>query len=105
MTIEYKQQLLNDKIAVELDSEPAAKGRIKLPDWQKYLRGTVIAVGPGRALPNGERAPMVCKVGDRISFPPTAGMDANLGSTQQIRLMRDDDVECVWEDGEMEDVA
>ena len=50
----FNRKLLDDMIAVELLGEPAAKGRIKLPDWQKYLRGTVIATGPGRMLPEAE---------------------------------------------------
>lgn len=88
--------LLDDMIAVELDTEPAAKGRIKLPDWQNYLRGTVVAAGPGRPLYNGSRAPMSCIIGDRVSFPPTAGMDADLGLGKPIRLMKDGDVDAIW---------
>ena len=96
MSIETKQ-LLDDMIAVRLDTEPAAKGRIKLPDWQKYLRGTVVAAGPGAPTYAGGRKPMACQVGNLVSFPPTAGMDADLGVGSPIRLMRDEDVDCVWE--------
>lgn len=98
MTIEFKQILIDDMIAVQLDSEHAAKGRIKLPDWQKYLRGTVIAVGPGKALYTGGRGPMAVAVGDKISFSPTAGMDTSYGVNQDIRLMREPDVEAIWEE-------
>lgn len=97
MSIESKT-LLDDMIAVELDSEPAAKGRIKLPDWQKYLRGTVVSVGPGRPLYTGGRAPMLCSVGSKVSFSPTAGMDADLGLGHPVRLMKDSDVDCVWDE-------
>jgi chaperonin GroES len=72
-----------------------AEGVIKLPDWQRTLRGEVIAVGPGRMLPLGERAPMECRVGDTVSFAATAGMDSDYGVGKRIRLMRDSDVDAV----------
>jgi co-chaperonin GroES (HSP10) len=97
MTIETKQ-LLDDMVAIQLDAEPASKGRIKLPDWQKYLHGTVIAVGPGKPLYTGGRGPMACQVGNKVSFAPTAGMDADLGVGHAVRLMHDVDVDAIWED-------
>jgi chaperonin GroES len=97
MSITFGQRLLDDMIAVALLGEPAAKGRIKLPDWQKYLRGTVIAVGPGKMLPFGERAPMETKVGDVVTFSPTAGMESDFGVGRAVRLMRDPDVDTVEE--------
>ena len=95
--MEFNRQLLDDMIVVELIGAPAAKGRIKLPDWQKYLRGTVIATGPGRMLPHGERAPMATKVGDVVTFAPTAGMDTDFGVGRPIRMMKDPDVDTVEE--------
>ena len=95
--MEFRRYLLDDMIVVELIGEPAAKGRIKLPDWEKFLRGTVIAVGPGRMLPEGKRAPMETKVGDVVTFPPTAGLDTDFGVGRAIRMMRDPDVDTVEE--------
>ncbi len=94
MTIVFKQKLRDEFIAVELID--VVQGRIKLPDWQKYLRGTVIAVGPGKMLPFGERAPMATKVGDTVQFGPAAGMEAEYGVGQKLRIMRDSDVDAVW---------
>ncbi len=91
--IEFSQQLLDDLIAVELLDK--VEGVIKLPDWQRILRGEVVAVGPGRMLPLGERAPMECSVGDRVSFAATAGMDSSYGIGKKIRIMRDTDVDTV----------
>src|ERR1035438_1158976 len=68
--IVFSQRLLDDLIAVALLDK--AEGVIKLPDWQRVLRGEVVAVGPGRMLPLGERAPMECRVGDQVSFSATA---------------------------------
>lgn len=93
MTIEFRQKLMNDLIAVALLDK--ADGMIKLPDWQRTLRGEVVAVGPGRMLPLGERAPMECRVGDVVTFAATAGMDSDYGVGRKIRLMRDTDVDTV----------
>ena len=89
--IDFSQRLLDDLIAVELLDK--AEGVIKLPDWQRILRGEVVAVGPGRMLEYGERAPMECSVGDIVSFAATAGMDSDYGVGKKIRLMRDTDVD------------
>ena len=94
--ISFTQLLLDDLIAVALLDK--TDGMIKLPDWQRTLRGEVVAVGPGRILPLGERAPMECRVGDTVSFAATAGMDSDYGVGKKVRLMRDTDVdtmECV----------
>ncbi len=91
--IKFSQRLLDDLIAVELLDK--AEGVIKLPDWQRTLRGEVVAVGPGRMLPLGERAPMECRIGDTVSFSATAGMDSSYGIGKNIRLMRDSDVDAV----------
>ncbi len=93
--IDFSQRLLDDLVAVELLDK--ADGVIKLPDWQRTLRGAVVAVGPGRMLPMGERAPMECRVGDVITFPATAGMDAEYGVGKKVRLMKDTDVDAIEE--------
>jgi chaperonin GroES len=93
MSINFSQHLLDDLIAVALLDK--ADGVIKLPDWQRTLRGEVVAVGPGRMLPLGARAPMECAVGDVVAFSATAGMDSDYGVGQKIRLMRDTDVDTI----------
>jgi chaperonin GroES len=91
--IDFSQRLLDDLVAVQLLDK--AEGVIKLPDWQRTLRGEVVAVGPGRMLPLGERAPMEVKIGDVVTFAATAGMDSEYGVGQKVRLMRDTDVDAV----------
>lgn len=91
--MEFKQILLDDMIAVELTL--STPDRIKLPSWQKYLEGVVVAAGPGRPLYTGGRAEMMTKVGDKVTFGPTMGMDTNLGVGRPIRLMHDTDVDTV----------
>ncbi len=63
---------LNDKVVVKpLKQEEITKGGIVLPDTareEKPEQGEVMAVGPGKLLENGQRAPMSVKAGDRILF-------------------------------------
>jgi chaperonin GroES len=91
--VDFGQRLLDDLIAVALLDK--AEGVIKLPDWQRTLRGEVVAVGPGRMLPLGECAPMETRVGDIVTFAATAGMDADYGVGRKVRLMRDTDIDTV----------
>lgn len=93
--ISFNQRLLDDFIVVALIGEPASKSVIKLPDWQRYLRGEVTAVGPGRMLPLGGRAPMECRIGDVVIFGATAGMETDYGVGRKVRMMRDTDVDAI----------
>lgn len=95
--IKFGQQLLDDFIVVALIDVPASELKIKLPDWQRTLRGEVTAVGPGRMLPFGGRAPMECKVGDVVTFAATAGMDSDYGCGRKVRMMHDEDVDTIEE--------
>jgi chaperonin GroES len=93
--MEFKQKLLNDLIVVEMLTESASKGGVAFVEYHRPMRGRVVAVGPGKALPYGERAPMECAVGDTVVFAPTAGMDMSYGVGQNARIMRDSDVDAV----------
>ncbi len=61
-------KVIGDRVMVQQDAEEETKSGIILPDSakEKPQRGTVIAVGEGRVLDNGELAPPPVKVGDRI---------------------------------------
>jgi co-chaperonin GroES (HSP10) len=93
MALEFRQKLMSDLVAVALLDK--AEGKVLLPDWQRILRGEVVAVGPGRMLPLGECAPMETNVGDIVTFAATAGMDSSYGVGKAIRIMRDSDIDCV----------
>ena len=91
---------LYDTVIVErVESTSQTPGGIFIPDSgkDKPQEAVVIAVGPGRMLPEGKRAPMETKVGDVVTFPPTAGMDTDFGVGRAIRMMRDPDVDTVEE--------
>lgn len=60
---------LADRVLVEVDVEESkTAGGILLPDTaqKKSQKGTVIAIGSGKVLDNGERLPFEVAVGDRV---------------------------------------
>lgn len=66
-------QPLRDKLAIKPLHEPQfTKSGIALYASEKgrgrTCRGEVIAVGPGKTLPNGARVPMEINVGDIVYF-------------------------------------
>lgn len=61
---------LADHVVIELVSEETTASGIVLPDTAKESsqRGRVIAVGSGRLLDNGNRAPLEVQVDDVVMF-------------------------------------
>ncbi len=63
---------LSDRVVLEpISEEEKTKSGIVLPetvDKEKPEQGKVIAVGPGRLLASGKRAPMSVKVGNKVVF-------------------------------------
>lgn len=64
---------LSNHVLVEAvaDEAKTTKSGIVLPEnveKKKQVRGTVVAVGPGRLTEKGERLPLSVKVGDRVLF-------------------------------------
>ncbi|GIX00033.1 MAG: 10 kDa chaperonin 2 [Pirellulaceae bacterium] len=95
-----KLQPLGDKIVVQREqSEEKTDGGIYLPDTakDKPTRGTVVAVGEGRLLDNGNRAEMQVKVGDRVLFTSYAGETIEIGDEEYV-LMGESEVLAVLED-------
>lgn len=69
---------LADRVLVEVDVEESkTAGGILLPDTaqKKSQKGTVIAIGSGKVLDNGERLPFEVAVGDRVLFAKYSGVD------------------------------
>ena len=72
---------LHEKVVVErMDAETKSGGGILIPDTakEKPMRGTVIAVGPGRVLESGEVRPLDVKKGDKVLFGGYAGSEVKL---------------------------
>ena len=91
---------LHDRIIVQRIDEGEQKvGGIIIPDSakEKPQRGTVIAVGNGKANDKGKRIPLDVKAGDRILFGKYSGQEIKLDG-QEYFIMKEDDVLAVIED-------
>ena len=63
---------LHDHVIVKaITEDEVTKAGIVLPDTvdkEKPEKGEVVAVGPGKIMDNGQRAPMSVKVGEKVMF-------------------------------------
>ena len=90
---------LNDKIVVKrLEAEERTAGGIVLPDTakEKPKQGKVRALGNGKLLDNGKRAPFQVKEGDRVLFTSYAGNEVTVDGEEYL-IMTEDDVLAVVE--------
>lgn len=84
---------LADRVLVEVDVEESkTAGGILLPDTaqKKSQKGTVIAIGSGKVLDNGERLPFEVAVGDRVLFEKYSGVDIEEGGKKFLLLSERD---------------
>lgn len=94
-----KLRPLGDKILVKrVEAESKTKSGIVLPDSakEKPKRGKVIAVGDGRRLENGDRAPFNVKKGDEVIFTSYAGTEVKIDG-EELMIMSEDDILAVVE--------
>ena len=85
---------LDDRVVVQpTEAEETTAGGIVLPDAarEKPQRGTVVAVGPGRLLDNGNRAELLVSVGDEVIYGKFGGMDLEING-QEIKVLRETDI-------------
>jgi len=85
---------LNDRILVERVEEPTTTSSgIIIPDTakEKPLRGSVLAVGPGRTSDDGTVTPLAVSVGDTIVFGKYAGTELKIDGVERT-ILREDDV-------------
>ena len=81
-----------DKVIVKAKAEEEkTSGGIILPDTakEKPQEGTVIAVGPGRTLDNGQKKPMSVKEGDTVIYSKYGGTTVTLGGEEYLILDED----------------
>jgi len=85
---------LADRVVVKaIQQEEKTKGGIVLPDTakEKPQEGEVGAVGPGKLLDNGERAPMEVKPGDKVLYAKYAGTEVKIDGEEYL-IMRESDI-------------
>ncbi len=84
---------LEDRVVVKPSTEEErTKGGIVLPDTAKERpqEGEVIAVGPGKLLESGERAPMDVKPGDKVIFAKYGGTEIKIDGEEYMILRQSD---------------
>ena len=89
-----KLRPLDDRVVVEpLESEEKTAGGIVLPDTakEKPQRGTVVAVGPGRLLDNGERGELSVQIGDEVIYGKYGGTDIKING-DEVKILRESDI-------------
>jgi chaperonin GroES len=94
-----KLRPLGDKILVKrVEAETKTKSGIVLPDSakEKPKRGKVIALGDGKRLDSGERAPFTLKKGDEVLFTSYAGSEIKIDG-EELLIMTEDDILAVVE--------
>lgn len=85
--------LLNRIVVKKPDMQKVSKGGIILKQTEVSPWGTVVAVGPGRTMENGEIKPVTIQVGDAVLLPEYGGSTIKLGKdNEELFIYRDDDV-------------
>jgi chaperonin GroES len=90
---------LHDRVIVKrMEGEEKTKGGIIIPDTakEKPVEGKVIAVGSGKILENGKKAPLQVKEGDRILFGKYSGTEVKIDGEEHL-IMREDDIIAIVE--------
>jgi chaperonin GroES len=85
---------LGDRILIEqVESEEKTISGIVIPDSakEKPQEGTIIAVGTGRILENGERIALEVKAGDKVIFAKYAGTEVKYDGKEYL-ILRESDV-------------
>jgi chaperonin GroES len=94
-----KYQPLNDHVLIKpINGKEVSKSGIILPDTidkEKPEQGEVVALGPGKLLENGQRAPLSIKVGDKVIFKKYSPDE--LPGDEGYLLIKEEDIMAVIE--------
>ena len=85
---------MGERVVIEVaESDVKTASGIVLPDTakEKPQKGTVVAVGAGKLLDNGERAAMEVKVGDGVIFSKYSGSEVKVEGKDYL-IVRERDI-------------
>jgi chaperonin GroES len=88
-----KLRPLGDKVLVKrIEAEAKTKSGIFLPEsaQEKPQQATVVAVGDGKRLENGERAEFQVKKGDTVLLSKWGGTEVKVRDEEMLILSEDD---------------
>ncbi len=89
-----KLRPLDDRVVVEpVEAEERTAGGIVLPDTakEKPQRGTILSVGPGKLLENGNRGELSVSIGDVVIYGKYSGTDIELNGND-VKILRESDI-------------
>lgn len=85
---------LHDQVIVKpITEDEVTKSGIVLPDTidkERPEKGTVEAIGPGKLLDNGQRAPMSVKQGDKVMFKKYSPDEIKLDGEKYLIISESD---------------
>jgi chaperonin GroES len=99
MATKNKLKPLFDNVLIKpLEAEVKTASGIILPETaqEKPTMGEVVAVGPGKVTPKGEKEPMVVKVGQRVMYKKWGGNEVKLNG-EELTLVEQKDILAVVE--------
>ena len=85
---------ISDNIVVTDEKPENTSSLLQVIDSRPSNQATVLAVGEGRVLKNGKRAPMMVKPGDRVLLGRYAGFRYELEHAT-VRLLSINDVQAI----------
>ena len=90
---------LHDRVVIErLEAEEKTASGIVLPGnaAEKPDMGVVVAVGDGKILSDGKKAPLCVKVNDKVIFGKYSGQAVKLDG-KEFTVMREEDILAIVE--------
>ena len=91
---------LQDRIVIKrIEEEEKTKGGIIIPDSakEKPQEGRVVAIGDGKTLESGQKAPLTVKPGDKILFGKYSGTEIKIDGEEHL-ILREEDVLAIVQD-------
>ena len=89
-----KVRPLNDNVVVKPTKEnEITKAGIVLPDTidkERPEKGEIIAIGEGKLLDNGQRAPMSVKIGDKVMFKKYSPDEIKIDDQEYLIVSQND---------------
>ena len=85
---------LGDRVVIEVsEGDVKTASGIVVPDTAKERpqKGTVVAVGTGKLLDNGQKAAMEVKVGDAVIFSKYSGSEVKVDGKDYL-IVRESDI-------------
>lgn len=90
---------IDDHILIKpINQDETTKAGIILPDTvdkEKPEKGEVVAIGEGKLLDNGQRAPISVKVGDKVIFKKYAPDE--IPGEEDLMMIKEEDIMAIIE--------